>query len=46
MLISFNVINTREAMAELKEKDYPFIHPSKMNGVLLELIDDKDKMGV
>jgi len=58
MLISFNVDNTREAMAELKEKDYPFIggarqfrdcefaflHPSKMNGVLLELIDDKDKM--
>ena len=59
MLISFNVDNTREAMEELKEKDYPFIggarqfrdcefaflHPSKMNGVLLELIDDKDKMG-
>ena len=59
MLISFNVDNTRESMAELKEKDYPFIggarpfrdcefaflHPSKMNGVLLELIDDKDKMG-
>lgn len=58
MLISFNVDNTREAMEELKEKDYPFIggarqfrdcefaflHPSKMNGVLLELIDDKDKM--
>jgi len=59
MLISFNVDNTREAMEELKEKDYPFIggarqfrdcefaflHPGKMNGVLLELIDDKDKMG-
>jgi len=59
MLISFNVDNTREAMEELKEKDYPFIggarqfrdcefaflHPSKMNGVLLELIDDKDQMG-
>ena len=59
MLISFNVDNTREAMAELKEKNYPFIggarqfrdcefafvHPGKMNGVLLELIDDKDKMG-
>lgn len=59
MLISFNVDNTREAMAELKAKDYPFIggarqfrdcefaflHPGKMNGVLLELIDDKDKMG-
>ena len=58
MLISFNVDNTREAMAELKQKDYPFIggarqfrdcefaflHPSKVNGVLLELIDDKDKM--
>ena len=54
MLISFNVDNTREAMAELKEQDYPFIggarqfrdcefaflHPNKMNGVLLELIDD------
>ena len=25
MLISFNVDNTREAMAELKEKDYPFM---------------------
>ncbi len=25
MLISFNVDNTREAMTELKEKDYPFI---------------------
>jgi methylmalonyl-CoA/ethylmalonyl-CoA epimerase len=55
MLISFNVDNTREAMGELKSKDYPFlggprpfrdcefafIHPKKMNGVLLELIDDK-----
>ena len=55
MLISLNVDNTRESMAELKEKDYPFIggarpfrdcefafvHPKKMNGVLLELIDDK-----
>jgi len=60
MLISFNVDNTRDAMAELKEKDYPFIgdvrqfrdcefafvHPRKMNGVQLELIDDKDKMGM
>ena len=59
MLISFNVDNTREAMAELEKKDYPFIggarqfrdcefafiHPGKMNGVLLELIDDKDTMG-
>lgn len=58
MLISFNVDNTREAMAELEAQDYPFIggarqfrdcefafiHPRKMNGVLLELIDDKDKM--
>ena len=57
MIISFNVDNTREAMAELKEKDYPFIggarpfrdcefafvHPKKMNGVLLELIDYKWK---
>lgn len=25
MLISFNVDNTREAMGELKDKDYPFI---------------------
>jgi methylmalonyl-CoA/ethylmalonyl-CoA epimerase len=55
MLISFNVDNTREAMADLKQKDYPFIggarpfrdcefafvHPKKMNGVLLELIDYK-----
>jgi len=55
MLISFNVPDTREAMAELQEKDYPFIggarpfrdcefafvHPRKMNGVLLELIDYK-----
>jgi methylmalonyl-CoA/ethylmalonyl-CoA epimerase len=57
MLISFNVDNTREAMADLKQKDYPFIggarpfrdcefafvHPKKMNGVLLELIDYKWK---
>jgi methylmalonyl-CoA/ethylmalonyl-CoA epimerase len=55
MVVSLNVANTREAMAELEEKDYPFIggsrpfrdgefsfiHPKKMNGVLLELIDDK-----
>ena len=55
MVISFNVDNTREAMGELQQKDYPFIggarpfrdcefafvHPKKMNGVLLELIDDK-----
>jgi methylmalonyl-CoA/ethylmalonyl-CoA epimerase len=55
MVVSLNVADTREAMAELEEKDYPFIggarpfrngefsfiHPRKMNGVLLELIDDK-----
>ena len=55
MLLSFNVDNTRESMAELKAKDYPFIggarqfrdcefafiHPKKVNGVLLELIDYK-----
>ena len=55
MLISFNVDNTRESIAELQGKGYPFIggprpfrdcefafiHPKKMNGVLLELIDDK-----
>jgi len=57
MLLSFNVDNTREAMAELKAKDYPFIggarpfrdgefafvHPKKMNGVLLEVIDDEGR---
>jgi len=55
MLISLNVDNTREAMDELQQKNYPFIggprpfrgcefafiHPNKMNGVLLELIDYK-----
>lgn len=55
MLLSFNVDNTRESMAELKDKGYPFIggarpfrdcefafiHPKKVNGVLLELIDYK-----
>ncbi len=55
MVVSLNVANTREAMAELDQKGYPFIggarpfrecefafiHPKKMNGVLLELIDDK-----
>ena len=54
MVVSLNVANTREAMAELEKKDYPFIggarpfrdgefafiHPKKMSGVLLELIDD------
>ncbi len=53
MLISFNVPDTREAMAELEARDYQFVggarpfrdcefafvHPSKMNNVLLELID-------
>ncbi len=57
MVISLNVDNTREAMGELQQKDYPFIggprpfrdcefafvHPKKMNGVLLELIDDKGR---
>lgn len=57
MLISFNVDNTREAMDEMQQKDYPFIgdvrpfrdceyafvHPEKMHGVLLELIDYKWK---
>lgn len=55
MLISLNVDNTREAVAELMSRDYPFIngvrpfregeyafiHPRAVNGVLLELIDDK-----
>lgn len=55
MLISLNVDNTRQAVKELEELDYPvigpprtfqdcefsFVHPKKMNGVLLELIDWK-----
>ncbi len=55
MVISLNVSSTRDAMDELKQKQYPFIggprpfkgcefaflHPKKMNGVLLELIDFK-----
>ncbi len=55
MLISFNVPDTREAMAELEARDYQFVggarpfrdcefafvHPKKMNSVLLELIDYK-----
>ncbi len=55
MLISFNVPDTRDAMAELEGREYQFIggarpfrdcefafvHPQKMNGVLLELIDYK-----
>ena len=57
MLISFNVDNTRKAMDELQQKNYPFIggarpfrdcefaflHPKRMNGVLVEVIDDKWK---
>ena len=53
MLVSLNVDNTREAISELAQQDYPiiggarpfreseftFVHPKKMNGVLLELID-------
>ena len=58
MLVSLNVDNTREAVAELQPEGYPFIpdkrgevtrpfrdceyaflHPKKVNGVLLELID-------
>ena len=53
MLISLNVDNTRQAVAELEPQGYPFIggprpfrdceftfiHPRKLNGVLLELID-------
>jgi methylmalonyl-CoA/ethylmalonyl-CoA epimerase len=55
MVVSLNVANTRETMAELEAKEYSFIggprqfrdgefafiHPKKVNGVLLELIDDK-----
>ena len=53
MLVSLNVDSTRDAMAELRQADYPlvgpvrafrdceytFVHPRKMNGVLLEVID-------
>ncbi|MEK7354757.1 MAG: VOC family protein [Chloroflexota bacterium] len=55
MIISLNVDNTRDGVAELKglgypfvgsvrpfrEGEYAFIHPKAVNGVLLELIDDK-----
>jgi len=58
MLVSLNVDNTREAMAELEPRSYPFIggarpfrdgefafiHPNKMNGVLLELMDDASQL--
>jgi hypothetical protein len=29
-----------------RDCEFAFLHPSKMNGVLLELTDDKDPMGV
>jgi len=55
MVLSFNVDSTRDAIQELREKDYPligdarpfrdcefaFVHPKKMNGVLVEFIDYK-----
>lgn len=58
MIVSLNVDNTRQAIAELEPRGYPFIttregekarpfrecefafiHPKKMNSVLVELID-------
>jgi len=33
-------------LRQFRDCDFAFIHPKKMNGVLLELIDDKDKMGL
>ncbi|GMR14650.1 MAG: methylmalonyl-CoA epimerase [Gammaproteobacteria bacterium] len=30
---------------QFRDCEFAFIHPNKMNGVLLEIIDDKDKMG-
>ncbi len=58
MLVSLNVDNTRDTIAELESKDYQFIggarpfrdgefaflHPKKLNGVMLEVIDDKSKV--
>jgi len=58
MLISLNVDNTRETIAELESNDYQFIggarpfrdgefaflHPKNLNGVLLEVIDDKPRV--
>jgi methylmalonyl-CoA/ethylmalonyl-CoA epimerase len=60
MLISFNVDDTRQAVAELQDQGLPlipapggeiarpfrdcefaFVHPKKLNGVLTEIIDDK-----
>jgi len=29
---------------QFRDCEFAFIHPKKMNGVLLEIIDDKDKM--
>ncbi len=31
---------------QFRDCEFAFIHPKKMNGVLLELIDDKDKKGL
>lgn len=31
---------------QFRDCEFAFIHPKKMNGVLLEIIDDKDKMGL
>jgi methylmalonyl-CoA/ethylmalonyl-CoA epimerase len=39
MLISFNVDNTR--LRPFRDCEFAFVHPKKMNGVLLELIDYK-----
>jgi methylmalonyl-CoA/ethylmalonyl-CoA epimerase len=55
MLISFNVDDTRAAIAELGDAGYPiiggarpfrdsefaFVHPKNLNGVLVEVIDQK-----
>ncbi len=30
---------------QFRDCEFAFIHPKKMNGVLLEIIDDKDKKG-
>jgi hypothetical protein len=29
---------------QFRDCEFAFVHPKKVNGVLLELIDDKDKM--
>ncbi len=31
---------------QFRDCEFAFIHPKKMNGVLLEIIDDKDQMGL